>query len=81
MKKKRFSAEQIVAILRQAELGTPLAELIREVGISEQTFYQWKRKLIGLEVDQAEQVKLMAEENSRLRRINRLRGRPSRVEP
>ena len=60
MKKKRFSAEQIVAILRQAELGTPIAELIREVGISEQTFYQWKRKFIGLEVDQAEQVKLMA---------------------
>ena len=56
-----------MAILRQAELGTPIAELIREVGISEQAFYQWKRKFIGLEVAQAEQVKLMAEENSRIR--------------
>ena len=39
MKKKRFSAEQIVAILKQAELGIPIAELIRQVGVSEQTFY------------------------------------------
>jgi putative transposase len=75
--KKRFSVEQIAAILKQAELGTPIAELIRQVGISEQTFYQWKRKFIGLEVDQAEQLKRMAEENSRLKRIIRLRGRAS----
>jgi len=66
-----------MAILRQAELGTPIAELIRDVGISEQTFYQWKRKFIGLEVDQAEQVKPTAEANNRLKRIIRLRGRTS----
>ena len=77
MEKKRFSVEQIAAILKQAELGTPIAELIRQVGISEQTFYQWKRKFIGLGVDQAEQLKRMAEENSRLKRIIRLRGRAS----
>ena len=77
MEKTRFSVEQIAAILKQAELGTPIAELIREVGISEQTFHQWKRKFIGLEVDQAEQLKHMAEENSRLKRIIRLRGRAS----
>jgi len=47
------------------------------VGISEQTFYQWKRKFIGLEVDQAEQVKPTAEANNRLKRIIRLRGRTS----
>ena len=77
MEKKRFSVEQIAATLKQAELGTPIAELIRQVGISEQTFYQWKRKFIGLEVDEAEHLKRMAEENSRLKRIIRLRGRAS----
>ena len=51
MKKKRFSVEQIVAILKQAELGIPIAELIRQVGISEQTFYRWKKKYSGLEDD------------------------------
>jgi putative transposase len=43
MKKKRFSIEQIVAVLKQAELGMPVADLIRQVGISEQTFYRWKK--------------------------------------
>ncbi|MDN7933026.1 transposase, partial [Burkholderia metallica] len=42
MKRKRFSVEQIVAVLKQAEAGMPVAELIRHVGISEQTFYRWK---------------------------------------
>ena len=42
MKKKRFSVEQIVAVLKQAELGVPVAEVIRKVGISEQTFYRWR---------------------------------------
>jgi putative transposase len=52
VKKKRFSVEQIVAVLKQAELGIPIAELIRQVGVSEQTFYRWKKKYCGLEVDQ-----------------------------
>ncbi len=69
MKKKRFAVEQIVAILKQAELGIPVAELIRQVGISEQTFYRWKKKYSGLEVDQVRQLKQMAEENTRLKRI------------
>ena len=69
MKKKRFSVEQIVAILKQAELGIPVAELIRQVGISEQTFYRWKKKYAGLEIDQVRQLKQMAEENTRLKRI------------
>ena len=42
-KKKRFSVEQIVAVLKQAELGMPVADVIRQVGISEQTFYRWKK--------------------------------------
>jgi putative transposase len=68
-KKKRFSAEQIVAILKQAELGIPVAELIRQVGVSEQTFYRWKKKYSGLEVDQVRELKQVREENARLKRI------------
>jgi putative transposase len=69
VKKKRFSAEQIVAILKQAELGIPVAELIRQVGVSEQTFYRWKKKYSGLEVDQVRELKQVREENVRLKRI------------
>lgn len=69
MKKKRFSVEQIVAILKQAGLGIPVAELIRQVGVLEQTFYRWKKKYMGLEVDQVRQLKQLREENVRLKRI------------
>jgi putative transposase len=69
VKKKRFAAEQIVAILKQAELGIPVAELIRQVGLSEQTFYRWKKKYSGLEVDQVRQLKQLQEENARLKRL------------
>jgi putative transposase len=44
VKQKRFNGEQIVAVLKQAEAGVPLAELMRRVGISEQTFYRWKKQ-------------------------------------
>jgi transposase-like protein len=43
VKRKRFSVEQIAAVLKQAELGMPVADVIRQTGISEQTFYRWKR--------------------------------------
>jgi transposase-like protein len=46
VKRKRFSVEQIVAVLKQAELGVPVAELIRQVGITEQTLYRWKKQYI-----------------------------------
>ncbi len=49
MKKKRFSVEQIVAVLKQAELGMAVADLIRQVGISEQTFYRWKKLYSGMQ--------------------------------
>jgi len=52
VKRKRFSVDQIVAVLKQADVGVPVAELIRKVGISEQTFYRWKKQYAGLEVDQ-----------------------------
>lgn len=62
MKRKRFSVEQIVAILKQAEMGMPVAELIRRVGISEQTFYRWKKQFTGLEIDQVRQLKQLQDE-------------------
>jgi len=49
--KKKFSVEQIVSVLKQAEVGVPIAKLVRKVGISEQMFYRWKSKYVGLEVD------------------------------
>lgn len=69
MKQKRFNVEQIVAVLKQAEAGVTLVELIRRVGISEQTFYRWKKQYVGLEVDQVRQLKQLQEENNRLKRL------------
>lgn len=69
MKKKRFSVEQIVAVLKQAELGLPVADLIRQVGISEQTFYRWKRQYAGLESEQVRELKQVVEENARLKKL------------
>ena len=69
MKRKRFSVEQIVTIVKQAEMGMPVAELIRHVGISEQTFYRWKKQYAGLDSDQARQLKQLKEENERLKKI------------
>ena len=65
--KKKFSVEQIVSVLKQVEVGVPVAELIRKVGISEQTFYRWKKHYVGLEVDQVRQLKQVQEENVRLK--------------
>ncbi len=67
MKKRRFSVEQIVGVLKQAEVGVPVAEVIRKAGISEQTFYRWKKKYVGLESDQVREMKQLQDENSRLK--------------
>ena len=67
--KKRFSVEQIVGVLKQAEVSVPVAEVIRKAGISEQTFYRWKAKYAGLEVDQVRQMAQLQEENMRLKRL------------
>ncbi len=67
--RKRFSVEQIAAVLKQAELGLPVADLIRQVGISEQTFYRWKKQYAGLESDQVRELKQVVEENARLKRL------------
>jgi putative transposase len=69
MKRKRFSVEQIVAVLKQAEAGMPVAELIRHVGISEQTFYRWKKVYAGLQTDQVRQFKQLQDENAQLKEL------------
>ena len=69
MKKRRFSVEQIVGVLKQAEVGVPVAELIRKVGISEQTFYRRKKQYVGLESDQVREMKQLQDENSRLKQL------------
>jgi len=69
MKKKRFSVEQIVGVLKQAEVGLPVTEVIRKAGISEQTFYRWKKQYVGLESDQVREMKQLQDENGRLKQL------------
>ncbi len=69
MKKSRFSEEQIIGILKQAENGRPVAELVREHGITETTFYRWRRKFGGMEVSDARRLKELEEENRKLKRM------------
>jgi putative transposase len=69
VKRKRFSVEQIVAVLKQAELGTPVADLIRRIGISEQTFYRWKKQYAGMQSDQVRELKQLQDENGRLKKL------------
>jgi putative transposase len=58
-----------VSVLKQAEVGVPIAELTRKVGISEQTFYRWKSRYVGLEMDQVRQLEYLRDENTRLKQL------------
>lgn len=69
MKRKRYSVEQITAAVKQVEMGMPVAELIRRMGIAEQTFYRWKKLYAGLEVDQVRQLRQLQDENGRLKKV------------
>lgn len=69
MTRKRFSVERIVAVLKQVERGAPVAELIRHLGIAEQTFYRWKRRYAGLESEQVQEFKQLQDENVNLKRL------------
>ena len=69
MRRSRFSEEQIIGILKQAEGGTKLSELLRQHGISKETLYRWRRKYHGMEVAEARRLKALEDENRRLKRL------------
>lgn len=69
MKKSKFTEEQIAFSLRQAESGTTVAEVCRKMGVSEATFYNWKKKYGGLGVTELRRLKQLEEENARLKRM------------
>ena len=69
MRKSRYSEEQIIRVLRQVESGQMVKDVIREQGISEQTYYRWKSKYGGLEVSDAKRLKALEVENRRLKRL------------
>lgn len=70
MKRSRFSEEQIIGILKEAEAGEmPAVAVCRKHGISEQTFYRWKSKYGGMEVSEAKRLKALEEENRRLKTL------------
>ena len=69
MKKSRFTDSQIIAILKQAEAGTPVPELCREHGISSATFYKWRSKYGGMEASMVSRMKELEEENRRLKKM------------
>ena len=69
MKRSRFSEEQIVYAIRQAESGMPVGDLCRQLGVSDATFYAWKKKYAHLGVSELRRLRQLEEENSRLKRL------------
>lgn len=67
--KKRFTEEQIIKIIKEQEQGKKVADIIREQNIAEQTFYRWKSKYGGMEVNEAQRLRQMEQENRRLKEI------------
>lgn len=69
MKKSRFTEAQIIAILKQAEAGRKVADLCREHGVADQSFYRWRAKYGGMEVSQAQELNRALDENRRLKQL------------
>ena len=67
--KKRFSEEQIIGFLREAEAGMPVKELCRKYGFSEASYYLWRSKFVGMSVPDAKRLKELETENSRLKKL------------
>ena len=69
MRKSRFTEEQIIAILAEQERGSPTAEVCRRHGLSPGTFYKWKAKFGGMGVSDARRLKMLEQENAKLKRL------------
>ena len=69
MKRKRFSVEQIAFAITQVESGTPVTAICREMGVSEPTFYRWKKKYSGVGVAEVRRLKQLEEENRKLKTL------------
>ena len=69
MKKSRFTEEQITFALRQAEAGTPVADICRQLGVSEASFYVWKKKYGKLGLTELYELRQLRDENARLKRV------------
>ena len=69
MKKKRFTEQQISFALKQAETGTPVKEVIRNMGITEQTYYKWKKKYGGMLPSDLQRLRQLEEENRQLKKL------------
>jgi putative transposase len=69
MKRKRFSEEQIAFVLRQAESGTTIEEICRKMGVSEPTFYRWKKVYAGMGITEIRRLKQLEDENAKLKRV------------
>ena len=73
MGKKRYTGEQIISKLREAEVlqsnGLSISEISRQLGITEQTYYKWRKEYGGMRVDQAKRLKELEQENSKLKRL------------
>ena len=69
MRKSRFTEEQIVQSLQEWDAGAKIADLVRRLGVTEQTLYRWKKKYGGLQVSEAKRLKALEEENRQLKRL------------
>ena len=69
MKKSRFTNEKIAFALKQADTGTPVTEICRKMGVSEPTFYRWKKKFDGLGVSEVRRLRELEDENKRLKAL------------
>jgi putative transposase len=69
MRKSRFSEEQIIGILKRIEAGQPVADVCREVGISDGTYYRWKAQYGGLEISQLRRLRQLEDENQKLKQV------------
>jgi len=69
MKRKRFTEEQITYALRQAESGMPVAEVCRKLGVTEQSFYRWKKKYTGMGIAELRRLKQLEKENAELKKL------------